>query len=103
MGRADGPHSWETWSTNVLIKQEEVQQYHWGDGFGMGNMSRRSGPGGEATRAHGVLGQLDGACMRGVGCCVPLHPGEQVGWSQAGEPRCETAHYAGRELPGNYS
>lgn len=54
MGRADGPRSWEVWSTNVLIKQEKAQQYHQGDGFGMGNL--RSRPGGEATRAHGGLG-----------------------------------------------
>lgn len=84
MSRADGPCSWEAWSTEVLIKQGKVQQYYWGDRFGMGNI--RPGPGGEATRAYEGLEQMDGACMRGVGCCALLHPSEQVGWSQAGEP-----------------
>lgn len=39
--------------------------------------------------AHRGLGQLDGACIRGMGCSAPLHPGEPVGWSGAGEPRMQ--------------
>lgn len=89
MGRTDGPRSWEVWSTTVLIKQEKAQQYHWGDGFGMGSI--RSGQVERPPGLVGVLGRWMG-CMRGMGCCSVLHPSEQVRWSQAGEPPCETAH-----------
>lgn len=70
MGRADGPRSWEVWSTNVLIKQEKSNSTTGVMGLGW----RISGPGGEATRAPGDLGQMDGTCMRRVGCCALLHP-----------------------------
>lgn len=53
MGRADGPRSWEAWSTNVLIEQEKVQQYHWGDGFVMGTSGQ-----GQVGRPPGLKGDL---------------------------------------------
>jgi len=50
----------------------------------VGNVNRRSGPGEEATVAHGVL--VSGTGRASEGWDALLHPGEPVRWSGAGDP-----------------
>lgn len=97
MGTADGPCGCKVWSTDLLIRglqEERGLQQHWGDGFGMGNVSRRSGPGGEATMAHAGFGQHVSEGWDALLRCI------LVSWSGGAGLGSQPIRWGG-ELPGN--
>lgn len=68
-------------------------------GLGWGTSAGGQDQVGRPPWLKGVSVRWTGACIRGMGCSAPLHPGELVRWSGAGEPRMQDSPLGGE---GNY-